>query len=104
REQAGLQTCTELDAAGLLQLLQRCDAFRRPDRLAQIALAGACLSLAEPAAAHPAGQCLLGALAAAQSVDTATVSAQAQAAGAGGRDIGHAIYQARLAALKCTRP
>ena len=100
REQAGLQTCTELDAAGLLQLLQRCDAFRRPDRLAQIALAGACLSLAQPAAAHPAGQCLLAALAAAQSVDTATVSAQAQAAGAGGRDIGHAIYQARVAALK----
>ena len=100
REQAGLQTCTELDAPGLLQLLQRCDAFRRPERLAQIALAGACLSLAEPAAAHPAGQCLLAALAAAQSVDTATVSAQAQAAGAGGRDIGHAIYQARVAALK----
>jgi len=100
REQAGLQTCTELDAAGLLQLLQRCDAFRRPERLAQIALAGACLSLAEPAAAHPAGQCLLAALAAAQSVDTATVSAQAQAAGAGGRDIGQAIYQARVAALK----
>ena len=104
REQAGLQTCTELDAAGLLQLLQRCDAFRRPERLAQIALAGACLSLAEPAAAHPAGQCLLAALAAAQSVDTATVSAQAQAAGAGGRDIGQAIYQARVAALKCPRP
>ena len=100
QEQAGLQTCTELDAAGLLQLLQRCDAFRRPERLAQIALAGACLSLAEPAAAHPAGQCLLAALAAAQSVDTATVSAQAQAAGAGGRDIGQAIYQARVAALK----
>ena len=100
REQAGLQTCTELDAAGLLQLLQRCDAFRRPERLAQIALAGACLSLAEPATAHPAGQCLLAALAAAQSVDTATVSAQAQAAGAGGRDIGQAIYQARVAALK----
>ena len=104
REQAGLQTCTELDAPGLLQLLQRCDAFRRPERLAQIALAGACLSLAEPAAAHPAGQCLLAALAAAQSVDTATVSAQAQAAGAGGRDIGQAIYQARVAALKCPRP
>ena len=103
REQAGLQTCTELDAAGLLQLLQRCDAFRRPERLAQIALAGACLSLAEPAAAHPAGQCLLAALAAAQSVDTATVSAQAQAAGAGGRDIGQAIYQARVAALKPSR-
>ena len=98
REQAGLQTCTELNATGLLQLLQRCDAFRRPERLAQIALAGACLSLAEPAAAHPAGQCLLAALAAAQSVDTATVSAQAQAAG--GRDIGQAIYQARVAALK----
>ena len=103
REQAGLQTCTELDAAGLLQLLQRCDAFRRPERLAQIALAGACLSLAEPAAAHPAGQCLLAALAAAQSVDTATVSAQVQAAGAGGRDIGQAIYQARVAALKPSR-
>ena len=103
REQAGLQTCTELDAPGLLQLLQRCDAFRRPERLAQIALAGACLSLAEPAAAHPAGQCLLAALAAAQSVDTATVSAQAQAAGAGGRDIGQAIYQARVAALKPSR-
>lgn len=104
QEQAGLQTCTELDAAGLLQLLQRCDAFRRPERLAQIALAGACLSLAEPAAAHPAGQCLLAALAAAQSVDTATVSAQAQAAGAGGRDIGQAIYQARVAALKNLHP
>ena len=104
REQAGLQTCTELDAPGLLQLLQRCDAFRRPERLAQIALAGACLSLAEPATAHPAGQCLLAALAAAQSVDTATVSTQAQAAGAGGRDIGQAIYQARVAALKCPRP
>ena len=104
REQAGLQTCTELDAPGLLQLLQRCDAFRRPERLAQIALAGACLSLAEPATAHPAGQCLLAALAAAQSVDTATVSAQAQAAGAGGRDIGQAIYQARVVALKCPRP
>ena len=103
QEQAGLQTCTELNATGLLQLLQRCDAFRRPERLAQIALAGACLSLAEPAAAHPAGQCLLAALAAAQSVDTATVSAQAQAAGAGGRDIGQAIYQARVAALKPSR-
>lgn len=104
REQAGLQGCSELDAQGLLQLLQRCDAFRRPERLAQVALAGACLSLAEPAATHAAGQCLLGALAAAQSVDTARVSARAQAAGAGGRDIGQAIDQARIAALNRPLP
>ena len=103
REHGNIHRSADLNAAALMRLLTRCDALRQPQRFADVLLACECdargrLGLQD--AAYPQRPRLLAALAAAQSVPTASVAAAAQAAGASGSQIGEAVYQARVAAVQ----
>lgn len=103
REHGNIHRSSELGAAALVRLLQRCDAFRKPQRFAEVMQACECdargrLGLAE--SAYPQAPRLLAALAAAQSVDTDRVAQQAISAGANGQDIGARVERARAEAVQ----
>ena len=87
-------------AGGVVLQLERCDAFRKPARMAALMQVMQCD--AWPATAdttYPPRDRLLAALAAAQSVVTESVAAQAQREGLGGKDIGRQIQAARVQAV-----
>ncbi len=91
-----------LDAKDLVLLLQRCDAFRKPARFADLLLACECLWRGQPgqlASAYPQRQHLLKTLGAAQSVATQQVASEAISAGAAGPEIGDLILAARIDAV-----
>ena len=94
REQTDLQCSAGLDAAALVQLLERCDALRRPARFDELLLAAECEAPGSVDAAR-----LRAALQAASGIDTARVAAQAAAAGARGPAIGAAVHAARIDAV-----
>ena len=103
REHGNIHRSGEFSAPALVRLLERCDAFRKPVRFADILLACECDArgrLGKQDDPYPQRQRLMAALVAAQSVDTARVSEQAQAAGAGGRAIGEWIHRARIEAIE----
>ena len=102
REHGNIHRSGEFGAAALVRLLERCDAFRKPERFAEILWACECdargrLGLNEQA--YPQRQRLLAALSAAQSVMTAEVAAAAEAQGLSGAAIGQAVQTARTQAL-----
>ena len=102
REHGNIHQSSEFGAAALVRLLERCDAFRKPERFADILLACECdargrLGLSEQP--YPQRQRLLGALTAAQSVNTAEVAAAAEAQGLSGAAIGQAVHTARTLTL-----
>ena len=102
REHGNIHRSADFGAAALVRLLERCDAFRKPQRFADVLLACECdargrLNLQE--SAYPQRAHLLGVLAAAQSVVTSEVAGQAQAAGLDGKKIGEMIHAARVAAV-----
>jgi tRNA nucleotidyltransferase (CCA-adding enzyme) len=102
REHGNIHRSGEFGAAALVRLLERCDAFRKPERFADILLACECdargrLGLNEQP--YPQRQRLLIALSAAQSVMTAEVAAAAEAQGLSGAAIGQAVQAARTQAL-----
>jgi len=102
REHGNIHRSGEFGAAAVVRLLERCDAFRKPQRLDGILLACECDArgrLGLENTSYPQRQRLLQALAAAQSVATAEVAADAQAAGQSGQQIGQQIHQARVAAV-----
>ena len=80
-------------AGEVLQLLERCDAIRKPQRFDGVLLACACI---EPGFD---GSRLARALQAALAVRTAEVAAQAQKDGLQGPQIGERVQQARVAAV-----
>jgi tRNA nucleotidyltransferase (CCA-adding enzyme) len=102
REHGNIHRSSEFGAAALVRLLERCDAFRKPQRFTDILWACECdargrLGLSEQP--YPQRQRLLDALSAAQSVLTAEVAAAAEAQGLNGAAIGEAVQVARTAAL-----
>jgi tRNA nucleotidyltransferase (CCA-adding enzyme) len=102
REHGNIHRSAEFNAAALVQLLERCDAFRKPQRFADILLACECdargrLGLSEQPYAQR--QQLLAALTAAQSVPTHEVAAAAAAQGESGAKIGERVHAARVAAV-----
>lgn len=102
REHGNIHRCLDFSPAALVRLLERCDAFRKPQRFADILLACECdargrLGLEE--SPYPQRQKLLDALTVAQSVPTDQVAATAQAAGHNGQQIGEQIHAARVQAL-----
>ncbi len=102
REHGNIHRSAELNAASVLRLLTRCDAFRKPQRLSEILLACECdargrLGLHDTA--YPQAGRLQHALDLCMAVDTAAISAQALARGLQGEAIGRAIAQAREIAL-----
>ena len=103
REHGNIHRSGDLNAAALVRLLERCDAFRKPARFADALLACECdargrLGMEEDA--YPQRQHLLAALAAAQGVDTASVARAAVDRGARGDAIGKAVATARAQAVQ----
>jgi tRNA nucleotidyltransferase (CCA-adding enzyme) len=102
REHGNIHRSSDFNAAALLRLLERCDALRKPARFAEVLLACECDArgrLGFEENAYPQRPRLLQALAAAQSVVTADIAAQAQAAGLSGPKVGALIHQARVVAV-----
>jgi len=102
REHGNIHRSSELGAAALVRLLERCDAFRKPQRFSDVLLACECdargrLGLEE--SAYPQRERLAQALLAAQSVATDNVAQTAQAAGLSGPKIGEMIHAARVQAV-----
>ncbi len=103
REHGNIHRSGELNAAALVRLLERCDAIRKARRFAEVLLACECdargrLNFEENA--YPQRERLMQVLAAAQSVDTASVAQAAQDAGAKGPQIGEWVQQARVKAVE----
>lgn len=102
REHGNIHRSASLDAAATVRLLERCDAFRKPGRFAEVVQACECDArgrLGFEHASYPQGARLLHALALTQAVDTETVAAAAIGAGLRGPAIGQAVARARAQAL-----
>lgn len=102
REHGNIHRSGTLDAAAVVRLLGRCDAFRKPRRFADILLACECDARGRSGfseSPYPQRQRLQVALDAARAVDTAAIAAQAQARGIRGEAIGVAIRRARARAV-----
>ena len=102
REHGNIHRSEALNAAAVVRLLERCDAFRKPARFAEILLACECdargrLGLHDTP--YPQAPRLATALQRAQSVATDLVATKAQAAGATGQKIGEWIQRARTEAV-----
>ena len=102
REHGNIHQSLEFGAEALLRLLVRCDALRRPARFAQALVACECdargrLGFTEKP--YPQRPRLLKAVEAAQSVDSAAISAQALQEGVTGVAIGKRLDVAREAAI-----
>jgi tRNA nucleotidyltransferase (CCA-adding enzyme) len=102
REHGNIHRSETLGAAALVRLLERCDALRKPARFHEVLLACECDArgrLGMNEVAYPQRDRLAQALAWAQSVDTASIAAQAQADGLSGPKVGEQIHKARVAAV-----
>ena len=102
REHGNIHRSGEFDAAAIQRLLDRCDAWRRPERFAETLLACECDArgrLGMENDAYPQRPRLMAALAAAQAIDAAAVAAQAVERGLSGPEIGAAVAQARAGAI-----
>jgi tRNA nucleotidyltransferase (CCA-adding enzyme) len=102
REHGNLHRSASLNAAAIVRLLERCDAFRKPERFAQVLLACQCdaqgrLGLTDTP--YPQAARLAQALSSAQSVATDLVAARAISAGASGPKIGQMVQAARAEAI-----
>ena len=97
-EHGNIHRSAEFGAAALVRLLERCDAFRKPQRFEEVLLACECdargrLGLEERP--YPPRERLQSVLAAARAVDTATIAAQAREQGLSGDAIGARIHKVR---------
>jgi len=104
REHGNIHQCLGFGAAAVLRLLERCDAFRRPERFEQALLACECDArgrLGWEDRAYPQREALSRALQAAQAIDTEALMADLHASGRGsnGPHVGRAIAQARTEAV-----
>ncbi|MGJ7536182.1 MULTISPECIES: multifunctional CCA tRNA nucleotidyl transferase/2'3'-cyclic phosphodiesterase/2'nucleotidase/phosphatase [unclassified Variovorax] len=107
REHGHIDGSDALDATGLVRLLERCDAFRKPARFAEVLLACECDSRGRPGsgdAPYPQHERLLAVLATAAAVATDVVAKAAQQSGATGPKIGDAIHRARVEAVAASLP
>jgi tRNA nucleotidyltransferase (CCA-adding enzyme) len=110
REHGNIHRSAGFDAAALTRLLERCDAFRKPQRFADVLLACECIyrgeergSLGLEDAAYPQRIRLVGVLTAAQSVVTHLIAEQAQRDGHDGKKIGELIHAARVRAVEAAQ-
>jgi tRNA nucleotidyltransferase (CCA-adding enzyme) len=101
RERQQVHQAAELDARALVQLLDRVDAWRRPERFEQLLLTCECDAQADADSALPdaAGVRLRRAFAAARAVDARAVAAQALADGQRGEQIALALFASRVQAV-----
>lgn len=102
REHGHIHRSGDLSPAALVRLLERCDALRKPARFAEVLLACECDArgrLGFEDSAYPQRPRLLAVLAAAQSVITRDIAAQAAARGQTGPQVGALIHNARVQAV-----
>ncbi len=102
REHGNIHRSGEFNAAAIVRLLERCDAFRKPARFDSILLACECDARGRGGLSespYPQRTRLMAALAAAQSVQTHEVAAQAAQLGRSGPQVGEMIQKARIAAV-----
>ncbi|MBK1688268.1 multifunctional CCA addition/repair protein [Rubrivivax gelatinosus] len=102
REHGNIHRSAEFGAAAVVRLLERCDAFRRPERFAEALLACECDARGRTGhedRPYPPRERLAALLEAARGVDTAAVAAAAAARGAKGPQIAAAIQLARADAV-----
>ena len=102
RECLLVQACMTLDAESLVLLLQRCDAFRKPARFAELLLVCECDARAitvDQGAPQPQRARMQGVLEAAQTVVTETVALRARSTGITGKQVGDMIHAARVDAV-----
>ncbi|MFZ3126509.1 MAG: multifunctional CCA addition/repair protein [Rhodoferax sp.] len=102
REHGNIHRSATLNAAAIVRLLERCDAFRKPARFTDILLACECdargrLGLQD--APYPQAARLAHALQRAQAVATHVIAERAQAEGMTGPKVGEMIQLARTAAV-----
>ncbi|MDR3371420.1 multifunctional CCA addition/repair protein [Rhodoferax sp.] len=103
REHSNIHRSADFSAGALVRLLERCDALRKPQRMADILLAcegDARGRLGHTEALYPQRQRLLGVLAVMQTVDTKKIANDAMSTGASGQKVGEIIHQARVAAVQ----
>ena len=103
REHGNIHRSGDLNAPAVVRLLQRCDAFRKPERFAQVLLACECDSrgrLGSSEAVYAPAPRLLAALAATQAVAMNAIATAAMAAGVNGAKVGELIEQARIEAVR----
>jgi tRNA nucleotidyltransferase (CCA-adding enzyme) len=103
REHTHVHQSGGLGPEARLRLLERCDAWRRPQRFAELLWACECDArgrLGLEKRDYPQRERLLADLHATQAVDLAAVSAAALARGAQGPEVGRAVRAARLGALR----
>ena len=102
REHGNIHQSLGFGAEAVLRLLVRCDALRRPERFLLALQACACDALGrlgKEDETYAQGPRLASLLKAAQSVDSAAISAQALQEGLKGPAVGRRLDEARLAAL-----
>ena len=102
REHGHIHRSGELSAGALMRLLERCDAIRKPARFADVLLACECDArgrLHFEETPYPQRPRLLAVLAAAQSVVTRDIAAQAASRGLTGPQVGGLIHQERVRAV-----
>ena len=103
REHGNIHRSAEFNAAAIVRLLERCDAFRKPLRFDEALLACECDARGRGGmleTAYPQRPRLLAALQAAQGVGTNAIAEQAQAAGHEGAKIGEMIHKSRIGAVE----
>ena len=103
REHGNVHRSSEFGASAVVRLLDRCDAWRRPERFAELLLACECdargrLGLEERP--YPQRPRLLAAWRAAAGIDATAVAESAAARGLAGPAIGEAIHAARVEAVR----
>jgi tRNA nucleotidyltransferase (CCA-adding enzyme) len=96
REHANVDASLAAEAGEIVRLLERCDAWRKPQRFEQVLLACHCIA---GTAGYPQGERLMGALRAALAVPTHEIAAKAQAGGITGPKVGEMIHAARIDAV-----
>jgi tRNA nucleotidyltransferase (CCA-adding enzyme) len=99
REHSNVHRSLDFDAAALVRLLERADAFRKPQRFESLLLACECDArgrLGKDDEPYPQRDRLMKALGAAQSVATHEIAEGAQAKGISGAKVGEMIHRARI--------
>jgi tRNA nucleotidyltransferase (CCA-adding enzyme) len=102
REHGNIHRSAEFGAAALLRLLERCDALRRPQRFDEALLACECDARGRGGfeeRPYPPRERLRRVREAAAAVDAGAVAAAAAERGASGPALGHAVHEARVAAI-----
>ncbi|NML47363.1 multifunctional CCA addition/repair protein [Ramlibacter sp. G-1-2-2] len=98
-EHGAIHRSSEAGPAALVRLLERCDAFRKPQRFEQVLQACECDARGRGGLQerpYPQKDRLLAILNAARAVDTAAIAAQSREQGLEGDAIGNRIHQARV--------